>query len=92
MRAVGKKVIVRQDPPTDKIGRFFVPQGKEQYDNTGTILSVGPEVQEDLEEGMRIVFQRKPATAVDPDAREGSEYWGILVLPEDCILAVLEDS
>lgn len=92
MRAVGKKVLVRQDPPSDKVGRFYVPQGSETYDNTGTVEAVGPEVQADIKTNDRVVFQRKASTAFDPHAKEGDELYGLLCLPEDNILAVIEES
>ncbi len=91
MRAVGNKLIVEQDPPKYTRGIIHVPDGCEEYPNLGTILAVGPEVQENLKVGDRIVFRRKPSTAVDSDARPGDQYYGILVLPEDHILAVVED-
>ena len=70
-------------------GALYVPQGKEDYPNIGTVLAVGKEV-DCVVVGDRVVFQRKPASAIDPEARSKDEYYGLLVLPDDHILAVLE--
>ena len=88
MRVTGKRVMVRQDASENKVGALYVPQGSERYPNFGTVVSVGAEVAE-IKAGDRVLFQRKPSTAVAPDARPGDEYYGILVLPEDHILAVV---
>lgn len=93
MRATGSKVIVRQDDPKKKIGALFVPQGKEEYPNIGVVVSVGPKVQENVRVGDRVLFKRSPESALAGGwGREGDEFHGLIALPEDCIMAVLEDS
>jgi co-chaperonin GroES (HSP10) len=89
MRVTRKNVLVQQDPPKETIGSLFVPQGKEEYPNFGTVLAVGSLV-EDVTVGARILFQRKPGSAISPEARAKDEYYGLLVLPEEHILAVVE--
>lgn len=89
MRVIGKNVLVRQDPPNEMRGSLYVPQGKEEYPNFGTVLAVGSLV-EDVAEGHRVLFQRKPASAIYPEARARDEWYGLLVLPEDHILAIVE--
>ncbi len=69
-------------------GILYVPQGKEDYPNFGTVLAVGGEVEEILV-GDRVIFKRKPASAISPEARAKDEYYGLLVLPEDHILAIV---
>jgi co-chaperonin GroES (HSP10) len=68
---------------------LFVPQGKEEYPNEGMVLGVGDKVV-DVKVGDRVLFQRKPSSAVSPEARYGDEFYGLLVLPEDHILAIME--
>lgn len=91
IRPIKNRVLVRQDPPQDKIGIFYVPQGSENYPNYGTVEAVGPGVTENIKVGDRILFKRKPDSALNPDTREGkSEFDGLLVLPEEYILAIVE--
>lgn len=93
-RPVKNKVIVRQDPSQDKIGSFYVPQGSEVWPSVGTVEFVGPTVEE-LKVGDRVLFQRKPSSALCRDWREGDpEGWRDLVLlveDLDIIGVVLEE-
>lgn len=89
MRVTKNNVLVLQDKPERMSGHIHLIQGKEEFPPTGTIQAVGPEVTE-VAVGAHVVFQRKPASAIWPEAREGEEGWGLLVLPEDHILAVFE--
>lgn len=66
-----------------------MPQGKEEYPNFGTVVSVGREVM-CVKRDDRVIFQRKPSSAISPEARSSDEYWGLLVLPDDFILAIVE--
>jgi co-chaperonin GroES (HSP10) len=90
MKVLNKNVLVKQDPPSEMRGALFVPQGKEEYPNLGTVLDTGGLV-ETVKAGDRVVFQRRPGSAIDPEARSSDEYYGILVLPEEYILAIVED-
>lgn len=93
MRVLGDKLLVEQDPPTNMIGRFFVPQGKEEYPSLGTVRAVGPRVREpDLVVGARVLFKRKPSSAINPDAsKPGDEHWGMLILPEEYIIGIVTE-
>lgn len=82
-------MLVRQDPPDNMRGALYVPQGKEEYPNMGTVLAIGSKV-DCVNVGDRVVFQRKPASAISPEARSADEYYGLLVLPDDHILAIVE--
>lgn len=98
------QVLVRQDPPKEKVGSgvLFAPQGSEEYPPMGTVLKVGPgkvgpgggRIPLDVKPGDRVMFKRKPGSALVPDAREGDErgWKDLLVLTEDDILLVLEPS
>ena len=88
MKVLGKKVLVRQDAAVSRRGAILLPQGKEEYPNFGTILAVGGEVT-DIAVGDRVLFKRKPESALAPDSRQGDDMHGLLVLPEDNILAVI---
>lgn len=91
MRVLKDNVLVEQDPPSNKKGLLFMPDTKEEYPNMGTIRAIGPDVKEpDIAVGARVVFKRKPDSALEPEARPGEQHYGMLVLPEDYILAVIE--
>ncbi len=90
MRVLGKNVLVQQDAAESMRGSLFLPQGKEDYPNFGTVVNVGPGVV-DVKAGDRVLFKRKPASAIWPEALAFEEGWGLLVLPDDHILAVVED-
>lgn len=96
MHAAANKVLVKQDPPQDKIGLIHVPNGSERWPNYGTILSIGAGLEnEEFRVGDRVAFRRRPHGkngALDPDPRECQlpEYRDVLcLLPED-LLAILE--
>lgn len=102
IRPIRDQVLVRQDPKQEKVGSLFVPQGSEDYPNHGTILAVGPGtvtqggqfVELTVSVGQRVLFKRRPNTALVPDAREdsGSEFKNLLMLRESDILAIVEES
>jgi len=71
-------------------GGLHLIQGKEEYPNFGTVLEIGKEVK-CVQVGDRVVFQRKPGSAISPEARSGDEYFGLLVLPDEHILAVVDE-
>ncbi len=91
MKATGTKVLVRQDEPKNMKGSLYVPQGKEEYPNTGTVLDVGPKVKEDIRVGDRVFFLRVPESALAGGwGKPGDDYYGILALPEENIVAIVE--
>lgn len=87
-RVLGSKVLVEQDLPVAASSIIHGVAGSETFLPFATILGVGPEVKA-LSAGQRVVFKRTPGTAISPEARKGDEHYGILVLPEDAILAVI---
>lgn len=89
MQVIGKNVLILQDEPSNMKGSLYVPSGKEEWPPMGTVLSTGKEVK-DVKVGERVVFKRKPDSAIDVYARSGDPYYGQLVLPEDHILAVTD--
>lgn len=92
MKAVGDKVLIKQDDPQETVGRegiLIAPQGKETWPNTGIVLAVGTQVR-DVRPGDRVAFLRKPESGLDPEGRKTNEFFGIISLPEEYILAVFE--
>lgn len=95
------QILVRQDPPRDKIGSLYVPQGQEEYPPIATVLKVGPglygpdgaRVPMDVKVGDRVMFKRRGSTALIPDSREGGreEWKNVLVLLESDIIGIVED-
>lgn len=93
MRATGSRILVRQDESQNKIGKLYVPQGKEDFPNIGTVLSIGPLVKtEDIRVGDRVLFTRKPESHLAGGwGKEGDFGYGILALTEDNIMGILTD-
>ena len=97
MRATQGKILVKQDPPEDKIGLIYVPGGSERWPNYGTILSLGVGLEnEEYKIGYRVAFRRRPHGkngALDPDIRElqSDEFRDVLcLLPEDLLAVIVE--
>ena len=102
VRPINDQVLVRQDPPKDKIGSFYVPQGKEEYPPLATVLAIGPgavndhgvRIPLDVKVGDRVLFKRRPGTALVPDWREGDSLElgkNTLMLRESDIIGVVEE-
>lgn len=64
MKAIGTRVIIKQDEPKIEKGGIYLPQGKEEWSNVGTVVSLGSQVQADLRPGDRVVFLRQPDSAL----------------------------
>lgn len=93
IRPLKNKIIVQQDPPKEKVGSLFLPQNsRELYDDYGTVVAVGGDVKEDIKIGDRVLFQRQPGSALNPDKRDGASEWdNLLVLDENNIVAVITE-
>lgn len=96
-RPLGDRVLVRQDPRADQVGLIHLPQGSEQYPPTGVVLAVGRNVGgehgAEFRVGDRVLFKRRPGSALNPDGREPDlpAAWDDLVmLREDDVLGVVE--
>ncbi|MGN6106214.1 MAG: co-chaperone GroES [Kofleriaceae bacterium] len=96
------QVLVRQDPAHARLGNgLYAPDtcARELQDDYGTVIAVGKgRVNEvgraiplDVRVGDRVLFRRRPGSALVPDWREGGrEGWKDLVmLREDDILAII---
>lgn len=91
VRPILDSVLVRRDPPRDKLGSglLFAIQGEEDWPPIGTVIAVGPgayladgtRVPLDVKVGDRVIFKSQPASALIPDSREGGrEDWANLVM------------
>ena len=97
------QIIIRQDAPKEKLDSgLYLPQGhRDLHDDFGTVLAVGPgritsggvRIPMEVKPGDRVLFKRRPASALVRDPREGGypkEWENILVLREDDILGIVE--
>ena len=97
------RILVKQDAAIDRLGKeglLYAVQGAEDYPSYGTVLKIGNlvdrrgnTVEADVSPGDRVMFKRRPMSALIPDAREGGreEWKDMLVLHYwDDILCVVE--
>lgn len=100
IRPLKDNVLVKQDAPKEKLASgLFVPQGtRELYDDFGTVLAVGPGrvteggeiVPVSVKPGDRVMFKRRPASLINPDARPDGEWYNYLMLKDEDIVGVLD--
>lgn len=95
-RVLGDRVLVRQDEPkTLTAGGLHIPgTADKDWPPTGTVVAVGPK-NEDVRPGDRVLFARRPASALVQDDRfpDQTEAWkGLIRLYAEDILAIVEDS
>lgn len=103
IRPIRDQVVVRQDPPQEKLANgLYVPQtaSRELQEDIGTVVAIGPgalaggaRLPMVVAVGDRVMFRRRPGSALVPDAREGGrEDWkDLVILDEEDIFAVIED-
>ena len=92
VRPLKNKLIVQQDAPKTMLRGLHLPQGtRELYEDLGTVIAAGADVK-DVVAGDRVLFKRRPGSALNPDSREGvSDLDNLLVLLEEDILGVVTD-
>lgn len=94
-RPLSDRVLIRQDQPTDMIGSLYIPDvvGK-NYPPFGVIVAVGAGVSVDCPlPGARVLFKRRPASALVQDEREPGQdksWVGLVMLHEEDLLGVVE--
>lgn len=86
IRPIKDRVLVKQDPPKEKVGSLFVLN--EVHDDTGTVIAIGTDEGITVKAGDRITFKRRPGSALWE--RAGDEWEGLLMLREEDIIGVLE--
>ena len=103
VRPIKDHVLIRQVEKVNKVGKLgliYAPDGSEEWPSIGVVEAVGPghvveggaQIPPDVSVGDRVIFRRKPASALHPDVREfDSDLEGMLMLPESYILAIVED-
>ena|SRR3990167_4233463 len=57
MRVLGRRVVVRRAPITDKIGSIYLPERAKTRPQEAEVVAVGPEV-ESVAPGMRVLIGR----------------------------------
>jgi chaperonin GroES len=103
-RPIKDQVLIRQDQAETLVGkerRIIAPQGSEEWPSFGTVVAVGPGIIDGdgrrqeipLKVGDRVLFKRKPESALNQDERIGArpEWHDLLMLRESYILAVVEE-
>lgn len=106
IRPIGDQVLVRQDGAQQFVGKsslIIAPQGSEEWTPFGTVVAVGPgvvgpggqriEIDAGLVPGSRVMFKRKPGSALNPDSREGDpdDLNNLLMLREADIIGIVEE-
>lgn len=87
MKPLKDRILVRQAKPEEKsVGGIILPQGKERYDDKGTVEAVGPDVK-DVKVGDVIIFTRRPASHL---GESNPEWNGLLMLKEEDACAIIE--
>jgi chaperonin GroES len=97
------RVIIRQDPKKERLASgLYLPDtaSRELQEDFGTVLAVGPgavgpggqRIPMEVAVGDRVLFKRRPSSALIPDEREGgpAEWKDVLVLREEDIIAVID--
>ncbi len=89
---------MRQDPVKEKLDSgLYLPDvcARELQDDFATVIAVGPgrDLPLEVQVGDRVLFKRRPGTALIPDKREGgpSEWTDLLMLRETDIIGVVTD-
>lgn len=95
LRPIHDQVLVRQDPVKEKLDSgLYLPDvcARELQDDFATVLSVGPKALE-VAPGDRVLFKRRPGTALIADKREGGppEWMDLLMLRETDIIGVVTE-
>ena len=95
IRPIRDNILVKQDKPKEKLASgLFVPQNaREAYEDFGTVIAHGPGkllengtvLEPSVKIGDRVLFKRRPASALDGED-------GLLMLKDEDILAVIDES
>lgn len=94
VRAIRDQIIVLQDKPLDKLASgLYVPDSaaRELQHDMGIVQAIGPDVH-DVGPGERIMFRRRPESALITDKREGGrpEWMDVLMLREEDVLLIFD--
>lgn len=95
IRPIGDRVVVRQDSAKamSASGRLHLPDSAKQLDCTGTVLAIGPRV-ENVQKGDRVIFKRRAMSSLMPDEwADGTTRdpeANVLILRDEDMVAVIE--
>ncbi len=95
IRLIRDQVLVRQDLPQSRLqSGLYLPQGhRDLQEDYATVIDVGPGNKWPIgvKPGDRVLFKRRPSSALIPDPREGGrEDWvNLLILREEDIIGVI---
>ena len=73
IKVIKNRIILIKDEQPDKIGLIYVPklEGQHAPPYSGTIISVGPDVEDtDYEEGVRVLFHDLAGTEFEVDGQK----------------------
>lgn len=95
LRPIRDQVLVRQDPLLERLASgLYVPEtaARVLQEDYATVLAVGPACTE-LAVGDRVLFARRPGTALITDPREGGreEWRDLLMLRETDVVGVITE-
>jgi chaperonin GroES len=93
IRPIAARILVRRDPPTEKIGSIIIPENARDKLTRGTVIAVGPgkvldsgrRVEPTLKVGDRIIFGKYSGCDFEQDREER------LFMTEEEVLGVIED-
>lgn len=94
IRPIRDQVLVRQDPKQERLSSgLYVPDvaSRVLQEDVGTVEAVGPKCTS-VAPGDRVMFRRRPDSALIPDAREGgpAEWINLIMLRDEDLIAVIE--
>ena len=92
IRPLNDHILVKQDAPKEKtVSGLILPQGKETYEDIGTIIRTGPGVngiELSVKVGDRVLFKRRPGSHL---GESNPDWKDLLMLKEEDVVAILED-
>lgn len=95
IRPIRDQILVKQDKPKEKLANgLYVPQGsRDLQEDFGTVIAVGPGkvtingvlVEPVVKAGDRVLFKRRPMSALS------SDWEDMLMLKDEDVLAVIDE-
>ena len=88
IKAIKNRILLKKDEQPDKIGLIYVPklEGQHAPPYSGTIISVGPDVEDtDYVEGMRVLFHDLAGTEFEVNGEK------VFSIRDTDVTAIIED-
>ena len=94
IRPIHNRILVKRDPPTEKVGAIIIPENAREKLTRGTVLAAGPGqmsasgrfIETTLKAGDRIVFGKYSGSEVEHRGEQDQIF-----MTEDEILGVIEE-